>query len=257
VEEAIFSLDEFRIVPPKPRRADSRKALKQRLAKFDSFGRLQMLLTQVKNRPIKHAPSARFHLELRVPEGTTGQDILAMPQHYPGEVTYQKDTKFTPITMRNFGDYLILGRDEVCTYAIDPQRTTGFVFSNLDIQNKPSLGMSPVMHAQLRESGIKGYKQVFRLRIREAFAQKGIATSWYLAYVLEAGGIVSDFDHLEGGKRLWKSFVRTAADRGLSISVVDTATKDWKSVGVNTADDFIWSTDPSRRRFVLVLEHSP
>jgi hypothetical protein len=76
----------------------------------------------------------------------------------------------------------------------------------------------------------------------------------YQAYVRLYGGIVSDFEHLEGGKRAWKSFVRTATDHGLKISLVDTGTGQWMPVDANTTDEFIWSLDDAKKPMVLVLE---
>lgn len=177
-----------------------------------------------------------------------------MPQYYPGEMQYQQDSLFTRITMRNYGDYVVLGTDVYHTYAVDPQQTTGFVIDNDDIEQKPSLGMLPALSLRLRESGIKSWKQAYKLRIRYACAMKGIATSWYVAYVERYGGLVSDFEHLEGGKALWKSFVRTASERGLRISIVDTASGHAMQVGPDTSEDKIWSTDASLKSGALLLE---
>lgn len=136
------------------------------------------------------------------------------PQYHPGEVVYQKDTRFTPISMGNFSSYVLLGQDATFTYAVNPKHPTGFVFTNEDVEKRPRLGMVPVMHVHLRDSGIKVYKQAYRLRIRQSFARQGVATGWYLQYVSASGGMVSDLDHLEGGKALRRSIVNTAIDRG-------------------------------------------
>jgi hypothetical protein len=174
------------------------------------------------NAPGTNDLPAHIYGEMHTPDGPIGKHIREMPQVYPGEIGFQEDTQFTPISVRNFRDYTILGRDMDCTYAVDPQCTTGFVLSNVDIASKPSLGMVPAMHVVLRESFLKPYKQACRLRIRYSFAMKGVATTWYLLFADKYGGIVSDFEHLGGGKAIWKSFVRTAFDRGLRISIVDT-----------------------------------
>jgi hypothetical protein len=76
----------------------------------------------------------------------------------------------------------------------------------------------------------------------------------YQANVRRYGGIGSDFEHLEGGKRLWKSFVCMATDRGLKISLLDTVTGQWMLVDANTPDEFIWSQDDSKKSMALVLE---
>jgi hypothetical protein len=198
--------------------------------------------------------AAHYYREMRAPDGTTGKHIEQMPQLYPGEIVYQNDTQFTPISMRNFGDYTILGRDSDLTYTLDPQCTTGFVFANDDIARKPSLGLVPAMRVALRESSLKPYKQAYRLRIRYSFAMKGVASSWYLLFCDKYGGIVSDFEHLGGGKAIWKSFVRTAFDRGFRISIVDTQTGDWTLVTQDIPETAIWSLDGSKKSVVLVLE---
>ncbi len=167
---------------------------------------------------------------------------------------YEKDSFFTRVTMRNFSDYPVLAKDLYFTYAIDPQQTMGFVFDNDDVKQRPSLGMLPAMSLRLRESGIKSWKQAYKLRIRYAYAMKGVATTWYLNYVEKFGGLVSDFEHLEGGKALWKSFIRTASDRGLRISVVNTATWQSRTVGLSTPEAQIWSIDETLKKCALVLE---
>ena len=180
--------------------------------------------------------------------------ILEMPQHFPGQVVYQRATKFLPITARNFATYIRLGSDGHFTFTVTPQLNAGYAFANSDIEAGERSGMAPVLQLELRDSGIKGYKQAFRLRIREDFARRAVATTWYALYAQAYGGIVSDFEHLEGGMQLWRSFVDTAQRRGLKVSLVDTTTGVWTPVGADTPDEAIWSTDSSRRAQVLVLE---
>ena len=205
---------------------------------------------------MSQSPKAlQYYQEIRQPKSATGKSLLEMPpQYYPGEITYQKDSLFTPISVRNFGDYIILGADSDLAYCIDPQHTTGFAFRSEDIAAKPSLGMVPALRLSLRDSGIRAYKQAYKLRIREDFALKGVATTWYLSYVERFEGIVSDFDHLEGGKCLWKSFIRTAIGRGLSISVMETTTGEARAVDSNTPEEEVWTTTLVKRSTVLVLE---
>lgn len=183
-----------------------------------------------------------------------GTDLLMPPQYFPGDVTYQRDSRFTPISLGNLDSYVLLGSDVAFTYTLNENHPSGFVFTNADMEHRPRLGMVPVMHVFLRDSAIKGYKQAYRLRIRESFARQNVATAWYLLYVQRFGGMVSDLDHLEGGKHLWRSFVNTAALRGLKASLVDIATENWQAVRDDTPDSEIWSTDPSKRQLVLVLE---
>ena len=186
--------------------------------------------------------------------GLTGKQLMESPQYFPGSMAYQKDSKFRPIGAGNFGTFTVIEQDSEFVYAINPQLNTGFVFTATDVANPPKIGMTPVLYVQLRKTGIKGYLQAHHLRIRHAYAQQGVATRWYMAYVHRYGGIVSDFEHLEGGKRLWRMFVNTATARGFKISLVDTVTGTWTPLGVETPDSTVWSLDASKRELVLVLE---
>ena len=180
--------------------------------------------------------------------------LLESPRYYPGQFAYQADTKFQPLSKDNYNAKKIIGQNNEFTFALTPSGDFGYVFSVLDIENPPKLGLVPVMTVQLRPSSIKGYKQAFRLRIRENFARRGVATLWYVSYVKHAGGVVSDFEHLEGGRRLWKSFVRTAVDSGLTISLVNSVTNEWTTVTAQTPDSAIWSEDNALQHLALVLE---
>ena len=191
---------------------------------------------------------------LDVPAGLTVRQLRESPQYYPSEITYMRDAKFRPLTARNFNDCQVLEQDVTCTYVINASGNTGFVFANADLHPIKRTGAVPVMLVQLRESGINGYKQAYGLRIRQAYAAQGIATHWYMAYVSCFGGIVSDATHLEGGKRLWRSFVETAASRGLRITLHDQMTGERTPVDASTPDDMIWSRDAKNRHLLLVLE---
>ncbi len=183
-----------------------------------------------------------------------GKDILESPQFYPGPVVYQKDSKFQRITAGNFAAYKILGVRGPITYALSPGKMTGYAFTNHELASPPSDGMVPILTVDLRASPVKGYMQAHHLRIKSAFAREGIATYWYIFYAQHMGGIVSDFDHLEGGKRLWKGLVRRAEKNGLKASIVDTSTEKEFSVSSETPDSLIWSLDAQKRPIVLVLE---
>lgn len=186
----------------------------------------------------------------------TGKSLLKeMPQYYRGKVSYQKDSKFIPISMANFKSYEILGEDAELVFCVDASHTTGFVFAQDDVKRSPRAGMVPLMRVALRETPLKGYKQAYALRIQERASRKGIATSWYLLYVNRFGGIVSDFEHLEGGKILWKSFLETAALRNLKISTYNFDTGELTPINAaNISDEEIWSEDDSKRNLVIVLE---
>jgi hypothetical protein len=70
------------------------------------------------------------------------------------------------------------------------------------------------------------------------------------------GGIVSDFEHLEGGKVLWRSFVNSAVSRGYKISSYNLDTQESTPVGPQTPDSEIWSYGPEKKRIVLVMERN-
>lgn len=183
--------------------------------------------------------------------------LTEMPQYYPGEVSYMKDTKFTPISFRNIQDYDVLGDDGTYGYFIKEGQTAGFVFSLEDLKQEPQQ-LLPVMRLSLRPSKVKGYKQAHALRIREAFAKENITSQWYDFYVQTFGGIVSDAEHLEGGKLLWKHFIRKSHENPphtVSLANGDTG-QILGVVGPEMADTEIWSTDASKKNLVLVYELS-
>ena len=174
--------------------------------------------------------------------------LLEMPKHYPGNITYQKDNKFTPISLRNIQDYTVLHDDGEFVYMVDPHNTTGFVFPLSDLDTTTLV--IPAMRVSLRDSGVKNYKQAFYLRIRETYSKKNITSTWYNYYVKMFGGIVSDNEHLEGGKALWKSFIRNNED----VYLVDTDTNRIILINKDWRDDMIWSTNDSKKNIVIVFE---
>lgn len=185
----------------------------------------------------------------------TREVLLEMPQYYPGKITYRKDSKFTPISAGNFSRYQTIGEDDLYVYTLGPVGSYGFVFTQDDIKAPSELGMVPVMTVELRDSPIKGYKQAHHLRIRQSHASRHVATHWYMHYVDRMGGVVSDFEHLEGGKALWRSLVNGAASRGYVVSLHDTDTGRSVVVDRNTPDSDIWSKrSPDKKRLVLVME---
>lgn len=204
--------------------------------------------TALLDRPEKRGKAARTAGEIYE------QMLRETPQYFPGSITYQRASKFLPITLRNFRSYTPLGTDGVYTFTTTPTRNAGYAFSNADIRHCPREGMAPVLQLELREGPVRGYRQAFRLRIREEHARRGVATGWYAAYVERFGGIVSDHEHLEGGKQLWRSFVDTAQARGLRVTLVDIRTGTSVAVDADTADTAIWSRDASKKNQVLVLE---
>lgn len=182
------------------------------------------------------------------------QFLLEMPKHYPGDIVYQKDTKFTPISIRNIQDYKLLYEDGEFVYLVDPSNTTGFVFDVNDLRGK-SQDILPAMRVSLRDSGIKNYKQAFFLRIREAYSKKNITSTWYNSYVKMFGGIVSDNEHLEGGKALWKSFIKQSfTDKSKKVYLIDKDTGSPMTIPIDWNDEMIWSKDDSKKNLVIVYE---
>jgi hypothetical protein len=188
---------------------------------------------------------------------TLKQYILEeMPKHYTGEVVYQKDAKFAPISIRNVTDYVLIDQSDDLVFLVHPQQTYGYVFRIVDLQSGKQTAV-PVMHLSLRDTPIKNYKQAYNLRVRESFSKSNITTVWYTAYVTRYGGIVSDKEHLQGGKLLWKSFIKKASeDSSLNVSLVDFNTGEvlMPTVAVDTPDEQIWSSDTSKMSTVLVYE---
>jgi hypothetical protein len=188
----------------------------------------------------------------------SGEKFLnEMPVSYSGDVVYWRDSKFTKISLNKFKSYKVMWSDVTDTYVLKGEESFGFVFLNSDIENYPKSGVAPVMSIGLRDTEIKGYKQAYRLRIRKDFARMNVATTWYCKYVDVRGGIVSDGQHLMGGKLLWKSFI-DAADKGYSIYLYNRNTGESISIDSNTPESEIWSSyekkEPSKEHLVLVME---
>jgi hypothetical protein len=179
-----------------------------------------------------------------------------MPKYYPGEIIYQSDAKFTPISVRNLQDYNVIGESDGFIYVVHPDQTMGFVFLLEDTQ-KNNKEIVPVLRVALRDTDIKNYKQAFQLRIRKSFSKANITSSWYNYYVNAFGGIVSDAEHLEGGKTLWKSFIKNATNNpSYVVSIIDTNSGEVviPHVTINTPESDIWSIDNARKNIVLVYE---
>lgn len=182
--------------------------------------------------------------------------LQEMPKYYSGDVVYQKDTKFTPISVRNVGDYIVLGALDDYLYTIHPNQEVGYVFSIPELQAGKQTVL-PVMRVSLRDTPIKNYKQAYFLRIREAFSKQNVTSTWYELYVDKYKGIVSDKEHLEGGQKLWKSFIKKASvDPSIKIYSANIETGDVidDNITTQTPEDQIWSTDNQRLNTVLVFE---
>jgi len=182
--------------------------------------------------------------------------LTEMPQYYQGNITYQKDNKFQPISVRNLYDYTIMGDSMGLVYAVHPNRTFGFVF-DFNNQKQNDQFITPVMHLSLRDTIFGDYRQAHNLRIKQSYSKTGIASNWYDFYIKSFGGIVSDREHLEGGKTLWISFIKKATNNSsYRISLADSTTGDiLEKVTSNTPEDNIWSKDKSKKDIVLIYEY--
>lgn len=174
------------------------------------------------------------------------------PQYLPGAVSYQADVRFPPVSRGNLKAYTILGKDDVCVYMVDPGLEFGYVFDRQDYESK-SPSCLAVMALKLRPAPLQGYRQAYNLRIRQSYARHNVTTTWYLLYTQKYGGIVSDYEHLTGGKRLWRSLVNNASWRNMKAELYDADTHERIDINKDTPDSHIWSTDRKRRNQVIVL----
>jgi hypothetical protein len=185
--------------------------------------------------------------------------------HYPSsKMVYQKDNKFTDISIANIERMNVLHKND--EYIFVHRGVSGYVFSLMDIDevrgnDKAVQEVKPVLHVHLRPS-VGGFKQAHNLRIREDHSGNNLAKVWYMNYINQIEPIVSDKDHLEGGYRLWKSFIDTASRSAeYEIKMVDTNDGSvlMDSVTNEVPDDQIWSEhtkenkDQSKSNIVLVF----
>jgi len=194
--------------------------------------------------------------ELCAGAGTTLKALLEMPQHYPAErVVYQKDHKFLPVSPSSIESYTTLGNDADFVYVVHPQRTRGYAVNvgELNLAIRSGTDVLPALVISLRDTAV-GVKQAHALRIRERYGRSRVATSWYVSYVQQFAAIASDFEHLEGGLRLWRSLIRNAGQRGLAVSIHSFDTGETKPVDAHTPLEDIWSTTPEKRNTVIVLQ---
>lgn len=176
-----------------------------------------------------------------------------MPQHYPSTITYQATKRFTPISKRNINDMLVLGEEDTFVYLVNNEQTAGFVFLITDLKQDVQ-HVVPVMRLSLRDTQIKDYKQAHALRIQESYSKMNVTSTWYKLFVDQFGGIVSDAEHLEGGKQLWLSFIK---DTSRSVTLWDTQTlSPLQKVTPETSHNVIWSQDTTLKSKVLVYERN-
>ena len=172
--------------------------------------------------------------------------LTEMPVEYKGEVKYMADDKFPLISLESIGRYTVLGEDDRYIYL--DNHDTGYAFARIDVQEAPKQGIRPVLRVSLRDAG-NGMKQAHFLRIREGHADNRVAKTWYYFYAKAMGGIVSDFEHLQGGKALWMSLIKTG-----HVSRIE----DGKEIPVASIDaDNLWSVYPDISKKNLILVYRP
>jgi hypothetical protein len=182
------------------------------------------------------------------------RDILVeMPQYYPSKITYQVEKKFFPISKNNIAVYRKIGDNGEYSFFVHPSGERGFVFSNKELEDSQN-DVQPAMVVSFRDT-VYNFKQAHSLRIREKDARQNLATIFYILYVENFGGIVSDNEHLEGGKTLWRSLINNAESRNLKVFVV----KNDKKIEIdkNTPDSEIWSIGPDKKETVIILQKLP
>jgi len=180
--------------------------------------------------------------------------------HYPKKITkpdYQKPENFPDISLDNIKSMDLLHRDVDFLYV--KSGIIGYIFDLSDM-DKSSTTVKPILHVYLRDS-VFGLKQAYKLRIQYKYAKNNLARTWYMNYIEKVGPIVSDTEHLEGGYRLWKSFIKhVTVDAGTTIKMVDKNTEEviLDKVTVDTPEESMWSNysnekDRSKQHLVLVF----
>lgn len=187
--------------------------------------------------------------------------LIEMPQHYSGALVYQKDSKFIPQSLGNISRMEVLGQAGDFLFLVHPKQTSGSVFLLTDIfdskgeYHQDVHEVLPVLSLSLRDSDVLHFKQAFRLRIRESYGGEKAASLWYQFYLKRFGNIVSDIEHLEGGKQLWKSFIKSTEfleNSKISSFDVDKKKIVHEEVTINTPENELWSQDNSLKSLVLV-----
>lgn len=83
--------------------------------------------------------------------------------------------EFTPISIRNVSDYIVLKQDDNFLYVVHPQHTVGFVFNNEDFQkNKHTI--VPVVRISIDD------KQVRLCKIQTAYCETDLLNTWLELY---------------------------------------------------------------------------
>lgn len=190
-------------------------------------------------------------------DSRTIESLLEMPQHYASEVvTYQKDSKFSPVSPNNLKTYRELGFIDDFIYLVHPNEENGYVINVNELERaiKKRRDVLPAMVVSLRDTKL-GIKQAHALRTREKYSRTNVATNWYVLYVKTFNAIVSDFEHLEGGMLLWRSLIDKAYSRLLKATTYSFDTGETKVVDADTPYEEIWSKTPEKRNVVIILQN--
>lgn len=178
-------------------------------------------------------------------EETISDVINEMAVRYNGDVNYDKEKKFLPISSPSISRMRVLSTsdDFVCTLAGDE----GFIFVAQELGGEET---RPVMRLKLRRDRV--YPQVYGLRIQERVADRGLAKLWYKSFIDRVGPIMSDREHLQGGHLLWKSLLRFGK-RSPRHEVVLFDVDAEKVVTTDPEESDVWSLHPDRSKFNRVL----
>ena len=103
--------------------------------------------------------------------------------------------------------------------------------------------------------------QIVGVVVQQNYREYGLATMMYELLVLEKGMvIVSDNDQYEGGKALWKHIAKKSEK--LAVHVYDANIERFypfdtddvlEYTGNNISDEIIWSIEPDRSKYPVVL----
>ena len=177
----------------------------------------------------------QWYEDIASPPGTTCGHLVECATSPGRSISYQRATKFLPISARNLQSYVQLGTDGVYTFTVTPALNAGYAFANTEITVSPRSGLAPVIQLELGDAGIKGYKRIARLRVRDDHSGLGALAGWYAAYVNRFGGIVNDSAHFEEG-------TLGALLEHFNISVMDPGTN--RPVRILTPEELNGSPSP-------------
>jgi hypothetical protein len=180
-------------------------------------------------------------------------DLLNRPEFLKTSI-YAEDALFRPSSPGNFASYLLLSRDSTFTYKLNQNGPCGYVYTNDDVDHPSILGVVPVLHVEFKDSTIKGYKRARHLRIRRSFAHQGAAAGFYATFAERFGGVILDLETIERGETAWKALMAAAAERGLSVSLVESASGQWTQAGAEPPETPLPSAASPTSGPLIVLE---